>query len=147
MLLLAIATASCSSVYGITASGQHADALAHTGGSSESHHVDIWVARDRLPDDLARAVDDVEDTIGNTSVRGGLREDARRQRRQLGRLEHHRVAGQQGRGQLGHDLLQLYGQTLLDPDQFQTLVIFTAVPGTGSYGKLRLLSVIGSQRL
>jgi transcriptional regulator with XRE-family HTH domain len=44
-------------------------------------------------------------------------------------------------------LLELYGQTLLDPDQFQTLVIFTAVPGTDSYEKLQLLSVIGAQRL
>jgi transcriptional regulator with XRE-family HTH domain len=42
-------------------------------------------------------------------------------------------------------LLELYGQTLLDPDQFQTLVIFTAVPGTDSYDKLQLLSVIGTQ--
>ena len=44
-------------------------------------------------------------------------------------------------------LLELYGQTLLDPDQFQTLVIFTAVPGTESHEKLQLLSVIGSHRL
>jgi hypothetical protein len=42
-------------------------------------------------------------------------------------------------------LLELCGQTLLDPDQFQTLVIFTAVPGTDSYDKLQLLSVIGTQ--
>lgn len=37
----------------------------------------------------------------------------------------------------------VYGQTLLDPDQFQTLLIFTAVPGTESHEKLELLSAIG----
>lgn len=41
----------------------------------------------------------------------------------------------------------MYGQTLLDPDQFQTLLIFTAVPGTQSHEKLQLLSVVGSQTL
>jgi hypothetical protein len=44
-------------------------------------------------------------------------------------------------------LVELYGQTLLDPDQFQTLVIFTAAPASESYEKLQLLSVIGAQRL
>ena len=44
-------------------------------------------------------------------------------------------------------LLELYGQTLLDPDQSQALVIFTAVPGSETYDKLELLSVIGNQRL
>ncbi|HEX3779727.1 MAG TPA: helix-turn-helix transcriptional regulator [Pseudonocardiaceae bacterium] len=43
--------------------------------------------------------------------------------------------------------LEVYGQTLLDPDQFQMLMIFTAVPGTESHEKLELLSVIGAQRL
>jgi transcriptional regulator with XRE-family HTH domain len=45
--------------------------------------------------------------------------------------------------QLG--LIELYGQTLLDPDQFQTMLIFTAVPGTESYEKMQFLSVIGGQ--
>jgi transcriptional regulator with XRE-family HTH domain len=40
--------------------------------------------------------------------------------------------------------IELYGQTLLDPDQSQTLMIFTATPGTESYQKLQLLSVIGT---
>jgi transcriptional regulator with XRE-family HTH domain len=44
-------------------------------------------------------------------------------------------------------LLELYGQTLLDPDQYQTLIIFTAAPGSDSHDKLQLLSIIGSQRL
>ncbi|MEU3184381.1 helix-turn-helix transcriptional regulator [Streptomyces sp. NPDC006923] len=47
--------------------------------------------------------------------------------------------------QLG--LLELHCQTLVDPDQSQALLVFTAVPGSESYGKLQLLSVIGDQRL
>ncbi|MGP4015017.1 helix-turn-helix transcriptional regulator [Saccharopolyspora sp. 5N708] len=44
-------------------------------------------------------------------------------------------------------LIEVYGQILLDPDQFQTLVIFTTVPGTESHEKLQLLSTIGNQQL
>jgi len=47
--------------------------------------------------------------------------------------------------QLG--VLELFCQTLLDPDQSQALLVFTAVPGTESYEKLQLLSVIGDQRI
>ncbi|WP_348789300.1 helix-turn-helix transcriptional regulator [Leifsonia sp. NPDC080035] len=43
--------------------------------------------------------------------------------------------------------LDLYGQTLLDPDQSQSLMVFTAEPGSPSSEKLKLLSVIGAQRL
>ena len=43
--------------------------------------------------------------------------------------------------------LELYCQLLLDPDQSQTLLVFTAVPGSESYQKLQLLSVIGDQKL
>jgi len=43
--------------------------------------------------------------------------------------------------------MELYGQTLLDPEQSQALMIFTAAPGSESHEKLALLSVIGSQRL
>jgi hypothetical protein len=43
-------------------------------------------------------------------------------------------------------LIELYGQVLLDPGQSQRLLIFTAVPGTESYEKLRLLSVPAGQR-
>ncbi|WP_425839185.1 helix-turn-helix transcriptional regulator [Microbacterium sp. PA5] len=38
-------------------------------------------------------------------------------------------------------------QILVDPDQGQTLLVITAQPGTESYDKLRLLSVIGTQRM
>jgi hypothetical protein len=33
-------------------------------------------------------------------------------------------------------------QTLLDPDQSHRLLVYTTVPGSESYEKLRLLSVI-----
>jgi transcriptional regulator with XRE-family HTH domain len=38
--------------------------------------------------------------------------------------------------------LDLFCQTLLDPDQLQTLLVFTATPGTESSGKLALLAVV-----
>jgi len=43
--------------------------------------------------------------------------------------------------------LELYCQILLDPDQHQTLLVFTAEPGTVSDDRLRLLAVIGAQRV
>lgn len=44
-------------------------------------------------------------------------------------------------------VLELHCQVLLDPDQMQSLLVFTATPGTPSYEKLQLLSVLGEQRL
>ena len=44
-------------------------------------------------------------------------------------------------------LLEVNCQTLLDPDQSHLLLVYTAVPGTESYEKLQLLSVIGDQAL
>ena len=49
------------------------------------------------------------------------------------RFDHHEV----GR-------LDLYCQTLLDPDVGQTLVVFTATPGSESSSKLALLAVVGA---
>jgi transcriptional regulator with XRE-family HTH domain len=43
--------------------------------------------------------------------------------------------------------LELSCQVLLDPDQSHQLLVYTAVPGSESYEKLQLLSVIGSQAL
>ncbi|MBT0768439.1 helix-turn-helix domain-containing protein [Kineosporia sp. J2-2] len=43
--------------------------------------------------------------------------------------------------------LDLHCQTLLDPEQAQTLLVFTASPGSASQEKLELLGVIGAQRL
>ena len=47
--------------------------------------------------------------------------------------------------QLG--LLELHCQILVDPDQSQTLQVFTAVPGSESYEKLLLLPAADSQRV
>jgi len=44
-------------------------------------------------------------------------------------------------------MISLHCQTLVDPDQAQSLLVFTAIPGTEDHNKLRLLSVIGSQRI
>ncbi|MES4886332.1 transcriptional regulator, partial [Streptomyces sp. NPDC000349] len=43
--------------------------------------------------------------------------------------------------------LELTCQRLIDPDQAHSLMVYTAVPGTESYEKLQLLSVIGTQTL
>ncbi|WP_393072578.1 helix-turn-helix transcriptional regulator [Streptomyces sp. LN704] len=40
--------------------------------------------------------------------------------------------------------LDLYCQLLLDPDQGQSLLIFTATPGTASHERLTLLTVLGT---
>ena len=44
-------------------------------------------------------------------------------------------------------MLELHCQRLIDPDQSQLLVVYTASPGTESYEKMKLLSVIGGQRI
>jgi hypothetical protein len=43
--------------------------------------------------------------------------------------------------------LELHCQILLDQDQSQSLLVFTAIPGTDSHDKLELLAVLGRQRL
>ncbi|CCK26039.1 XRE family transcriptional regulator [Streptomyces davaonensis JCM 4913] len=43
--------------------------------------------------------------------------------------------------------MELTCQTLLDPQQSHLLLVYTAIPGTESYEKLQLLSVIGPQAL
>ncbi|MFL1429960.1 MULTISPECIES: helix-turn-helix transcriptional regulator [unclassified Nocardiopsis] len=43
--------------------------------------------------------------------------------------------------------LELNCQRLVDPDQAQSLLVYTAVPGSESHEKLQLLSVIGAQSL
>ncbi len=40
--------------------------------------------------------------------------------------------------------LQLYCQIAIDPDELQTLLVFTATPGSESADKLKLLSVVGT---
>ncbi|MDG4825232.1 helix-turn-helix transcriptional regulator [Asanoa sp. WMMD1127] len=44
-------------------------------------------------------------------------------------------------------MLELTCQRLLDPEQSHYLLVYTAAPGTESYEKLQLLSVIGTQHL
>jgi transcriptional regulator with XRE-family HTH domain len=44
-------------------------------------------------------------------------------------------------------VLELHCQALVDIDQEQALLVFTATPGTESYEMLQLLSVLGTQRL
>ena len=41
-------------------------------------------------------------------------------------------------------LLEVHCQSLLDPEQSHRLLVYTAVPGTESYEKLQLLSVVGA---
>ncbi len=43
--------------------------------------------------------------------------------------------------------LELTCQRLVDPDQAHSLLVYTAIPGSESYEKLQLLSVIGTQPL
>jgi len=43
--------------------------------------------------------------------------------------------------------ISLHCQVLVDPDQSQSLLVFTAIPGSEDQDKLQLLSVIGSQEL
>ncbi|MEV0731278.1 helix-turn-helix transcriptional regulator [Polymorphospora sp. NPDC050346] len=43
--------------------------------------------------------------------------------------------------------LELTCQILLDPDQAHSLLVYTAVPGSESYEKMQLLSVIGTQHI
>ncbi|MEV0892473.1 helix-turn-helix transcriptional regulator [Promicromonospora sp. NPDC050262] len=43
--------------------------------------------------------------------------------------------------------LELTCQSLLDPDQSHRLLVYTALPGSESYEKLRLLSVLGPQEV
>lgn len=43
-------------------------------------------------------------------------------------------------------LMELHCQVLLDPGQSQSLLVYTATPGTESHEKLQLLNVIGAQR-
>jgi hypothetical protein len=44
-------------------------------------------------------------------------------------------------------MLELSCQTLLDPEQSHSLLVYTAAPGSESYERLQLLAVIGSQSI
>lgn len=47
----------------------------------------------------------------------------------------------------GVGALELNCQRLVDPGRAHALLVYTAVPGTESYDKLQMLSVIGAQAL
>ncbi|RZU76640.1 helix-turn-helix protein [Micromonospora kangleipakensis] len=64
--------------------------------------------------------------------------------------EHPVAAGYCAPKRLQHPLLgmlELHCQTLVDPDQSQALLVYTATPGSESHEKLQLLSVVGDQRI
>ena len=44
-------------------------------------------------------------------------------------------------------MLELHCQTLIDPGQSHSLLVYTAIPGSESHDKLQLLSVIGTHVL
>jgi transcriptional regulator with XRE-family HTH domain len=54
---------------------------------------------------------------------------------------HHHGLHRYRHPQLGE--LELYGHLLVDPEQWHTLLVLTAVPGSPSAGKLRLLAAVG----
>jgi hypothetical protein len=70
---------------------------------------------------------------------GGSTGRGRPRRRPVGTLDTKRFS----HPQLG--ALELHCQRLLDPQQSHALLVYTAVPGSESYDKLQLLSVIGPQ--
>jgi hypothetical protein len=44
-------------------------------------------------------------------------------------------------------VMELACQTLLDPGQSHSLLVYTAIPGSESYEKLQLLTVLGPRSL
>ena len=86
--------------------GDRHDALARGGRAGERDHVDVGVRGDRLADDRAEAGDEVEDAGGQADLLEDLGQRVRRQRRDLGRLQHDGAAGGQRRGDLGDHLVQ-----------------------------------------
>jgi transcriptional regulator with XRE-family HTH domain len=114
-------------------------------------------SRDRIPDEdhdrhgrtLTARLAAVHAQTGPTSAAGELAAGLRGRSPEFARLwDEHPVLGPYCEPKrLNHPevgLVELHGQTLLDPDQFQALTVFTAVPGTESAERLRLLAVVGS---
>ncbi len=87
-------------------------------GSRAAHYVDLLLARS---EEFRRVWDDHEVGLRPSEVK---------------RFVHPEVGP-----------LELTCQTLLDPDRSHLLLVYTAVPGSESHEKLRLLSVIGAQAL
>lgn len=68
------------------------NALADGGGPREGRHGHVRVTDEMLAGDLPRAGDDVDDTVWDAGLGGGLREHQRGERGQLGGLQDDRVA-------------------------------------------------------
>lgn len=114
-------------------------------------------ARDRVPEEdhehhgrtLAARLAAVQAQTGARSPAGELASGLCSRSAEFARLwDEHPVVGPYCEPKrLNHPevgLVELHGQTLLDPDQFQALTVFTAVPGTESHERLQLLSVVGA---
>jgi transcriptional regulator with XRE-family HTH domain len=86
---------------------------------------------------------------GSDSYAKGLVDDLLRRSPEFAALwERHPVGGHYcAIERLDHPVvgrLELHCQTLIDPDQSQGLVVYTATPGSESYERLDLLSVLGA---
>ena len=80
--------------------GARGDRPADLGRACEGDLVDVGVLDEPLPGSRAGADDDVDDARRQAGVGGQLGEAQRRQRCQLGRLEHHCVPGGERRPEL-----------------------------------------------
>ena len=76
--------------------------LAHGGGAGERQLDHIWVQCQCPPGLRPQAIDQVEHARRATGIDEQLGQPGTRQRRLLGRFEHHAVAGRQNRRQLPH---------------------------------------------
>ena len=81
-------------------SGLRHDACAHAFRAGEGDHVHALIGAQQLPLGNA-ACDDIEHTLWQADLFADLAKQQRRIRRELRRLQHHRTARQQGRGNLG----------------------------------------------
>jgi len=105
---------------------------------------------DRLTDTPAEIVTELGETLRQTPPGVALVGDLCRFRgpsRSIGYREHEvgirpREIKRYQHADVG--LLELSCQVLLDPEQSHSLLVYTAVPGSDSYEKLKLLSVIGA---
>lgn len=162
---LADAPAQVENVLGVTlrqtrlAAALLGDETSYTG--PERARVYRWFtdphARDRVPEEdhehhgrlLTARLAAVEARTGPASPAGELAAGLRSRSAEFARWwDEHPVVGPYCEPKrLVHPevgLVELHGQTLLDPDQHQALTVFTAVPGTESHERLRLLSVVGA---
>ncbi|MFC4463898.1 transcriptional regulator, partial [Streptomyces xiangluensis] len=57
-------------------------------------------------------------------------------------VTHHQDLKRYRHAELGE--MELYCQRLVDPDQAQELLVFSAVPGSPDYEKLQLLAAVGA---